>query len=102
MKGKEGSKSIDELPVTGFHWGLSTLAAMGIFLDGYDLNVIAFSVLLVSSYFKVSTTSVSYALLLASGLIGMAIGGVTLGGIADKIGRKTMFIINIILFIFFT
>jgi len=102
MEGNEGSRSIDELPVTGFHWGLSTLAAMGVFLDGYDLNVIAFSVLLVSSYFRISNTSVSYALLLSSGLIGMAIGGVTFGRVADRIGRKAMFVINIVLFIFFT
>lgn len=95
-------RSMDELPVKRFHWALSTLAAMGVFLDGYDLNVIAFSVLLISSYFKLPESSVSYALLLSSGLIGMAIGGVTFGKIADRIGRKAMFIIDILMFIIFT
>ncbi len=95
-------QSMDELPVRRFHWALSTLAAMGVFLDGYDLNVIAFSVLLISSYFKIPNTSTSYALLLSSGLIGMAIGGVTFGKISDRIGRKSMFVIDILLFIIFT
>ncbi len=92
---------MDEMPVRRFHWALSTLAAMGVFLDGYDLNVISFSVLLISSYFKLPGTSVSYALLLSSGLIGMALGGVTFGKIADRIGRKTMFVIDILMFIIF-
>ncbi|MEM0123743.1 MAG: MFS transporter [Conexivisphaerales archaeon] len=95
-------RSIDDVPVKRFHWALTTMAAMGVFLDGYDLNVIAFSVLLISSYFKLPTTGTLYALLLSSGLIGMAIGGVTFGRIADRIGRKSMFIIDIIMFIIFT
>ncbi|MGC8557685.1 MAG: MFS transporter [Nitrososphaeria archaeon] len=95
-------RSMDEIPIKRFHWALSTLAAMGVFLDGYDLNVIAFSVLLISSYFKLPSTSISYALLLSSGLIGMAIGGVTFGRIADRIGRKAMFVIDILMFIIFT
>ncbi|MGC8569338.1 MAG: MFS transporter, partial [Nitrososphaeria archaeon] len=88
--------------VTRAHWLISTLAAMGVFLDGYDLNVIAFSILLISSVYGIRTSSVYYPLLLSSGLIGMAIGGVLFGFFADRIGRKSMFVIDIAMFVVFT
>jgi len=88
--------------VRPLHWLISTLSAMGVFLDGYDLNVIAFSILIISSVYKISVSSPLYPLLLSSGLIGMAIGGVIFGSVADRIGRKSMFIIDIIMFVIFT
>ncbi len=76
---------------------------MGVFLDGYDLSVISFSIIPISLTFNFSpsTNSFLYGLILSSALIGMAIGGVTFGYLADKIGRKTMFIIDMIFFVVF-
>ncbi len=88
--------------IRGVHWLISTLAAMGVFLDGYDLNVIAFSILMIASVYRISGSSFLYPLLLSSGLIGMAIGGALFGSMADRIGRKSMFVIDIIMFVVFT
>jgi Arabinose efflux permease len=76
---------------------------MGVLIDGYDLSVIGFSVLLISKEFKVSASSnpLVYALILSSALIGMAVGGVTFGRLADRLGRKTMFTIDLLFFIVF-
>lgn len=97
------SEGLDSLPVRRFHWLLSSVGAMGVLIDGYDLSVISFSILLISSEFHFSAKSnpLLYGLVLASALIGMAIGGVSFGWLADKLGRKTMFVIDLIFFIVF-
>ncbi len=92
---------INDASISRRLWGLSTVAAMGVFLDGYDLNVIAFSVLLISSFYHIPKSSVTYSLLLASSLIGMAIGGALFGWLADRLGRRSMFIVDLVFFVLF-
>src|SRR5579875_1057497 len=96
--------SLDEAPLRRFHWVLSSLAAMGTFIDGYDLSVISFQALVISSvfHFSVKSNPLLYGLLLTSALIGMAIGGVSFGWLADRLGRKTMFLVDLLFFIVFT
>jgi MFS family permease len=96
--------TLDDSPVRSFHWVLSTLAAMGTFIDGYDLSVVSFQALVISSVFHFSAKSnpLLYGLLLTSALIGMAIGGVCFGWLADRLGRKTMFTVDLLFFIVFT
>ncbi|MDH2901488.1 MAG: MFS transporter [archaeon] len=97
------SFGLDDVPVRRFHWLLSSIGAMGVLIDGYDLSVIAFSVLLISSefHFTAKSSPLLYGLVLASALIGMAIGGVSFGWLADKLGRKTAFVIDLLFFIVF-
>ncbi len=94
---------MDQSSVVRYHWLLTTLGAMGVLIDGYDLSVISFTILLISPIFGISSTSSPflYGTVLASGLIGMAIGGITFGWLADKLGRKTMFVVDLILFVVF-
>ncbi|MDG6928564.1 MAG: MFS transporter [Nitrososphaerota archaeon] len=99
--GEAPSADLDRAPLKRYHWVLTTLGAMGVMMDGYDLSVIGFSVLLLSSDFHLSPTSGLYGLVLASGLIGMAMGGVTFGWLADRVGRKTMFVADMVLFVVF-
>ncbi|MEM0271935.1 MAG: MFS transporter [Thermoprotei archaeon] len=96
--------TLDDAPLARFHWVLSSLAAMGPFIDGYDLSVVSFQALVISSVFHFSAKSnpLLYGLLLTSALIGMAIGGVSFGWLADRLGRKTMFIVDLLFFIVFT
>jgi PHS family inorganic phosphate transporter-like MFS transporter len=101
MSGSEGAPSLDSANVSRFHWALSTLAGMGALIDGYDLSVVSFSVLLVSSQFGIKSGTLSYSLVLSSALIGMAIGGVLFGRLADRLGRRTMFMLNLVFFVVF-
>jgi len=96
--------TLDEAPLRRFHLVLSSLAAMGTFIDGYDLSVISFQALVISNVFHFSLKSnpLLYGLLLTSALIGMAIGGVSFGWLADRLGRKTMFLVDLLFFIVFT
>lgn len=83
---------------------MSTLAAMGPFVDGYDLNVVSFQSLVIGRVFHFTPQSnpLLYGLLLSSALIGMAVGGVSFGWLADRLGRKTMFVVDLLFFIVFT
>ncbi len=85
------------------HWLLSTIASMGVFLDGYDLSVISFSVILIAQTFKFTERSnpLIYGLVLSSALIGMALGGFSFGYFSDKVGRKAVFAIDLVFFIVF-
>ncbi len=87
--------------LTRRQWFIGTMGATGVLLDGYDLSVISFSALLISGVYHVPTSGLEYALLLSSALIGMAIGGVAFGRMADLLGRKTMFVVDLLMFVVF-
>lgn len=82
---------------------VATLGGMGVLLDGYDLSVIGFGVLLASAslHFSAKTHPLLYSLVLTSALIGMVIGGTVFGWLADKLGRKTMFTVDLLFFVVF-
>lgn len=73
------------------------LAAMGAFLDGYDLLIIG--VVLLSLIPQWNLSLVSTGVLTAISFLGMIIGGAVFGIVADKVGRRAVFIIDMFLFI---
>lgn len=73
------------------------LAAMGAFLDGYDLLIIGVVLLTLIPEWHLSLASTGA--LTASAFLGMIIGGAVFGVIADKIGRRFVFFIDMIIFI---
>ncbi len=82
-----------------------TLSAAGIFLDGYDLFIISVALIYIESQHWLSSNSnlaaVEIGLLNSSALAGMLVGALTIGRFADKIGRRSLYIIDLIFFIFF-
>lgn len=73
------------------------LAAMGAFLDGYDLLVIGIALLTLKGYFGLGAAQTGA--LTAAAFAGMAIGSFFFGSIADRLGRKPLFIADLILFV---
>lgn len=63
-------------------------------LDGYDVLAISFTSNQVSEEFSLSGTALG--LVMSAALLGMAIGALTLGPFADRIGRRNMTIIALI------
>ncbi|AZT96805.1 MFS transporter [Brevibacterium aurantiacum] len=63
-------------------------------LDGYDVLAISFTSNQVSEEFSLSGTALG--LVMSAALLGMAIGPLTLGPVADRIGRRNMTIIALI------
>lgn len=78
---------------------LLLLSSAGMFLDGYSLTVIAFAIILIDPYFRLS--ALASAIIIGSVIIGSIIGAVLIGKLGDLFGRKSVYIANMALFIVF-
>ena len=72
------------------------LAAMAIIVDGFDGQMIGYAIPLIMKEWGV--TRAAFSIAVASGLAGMAIGSLSAGVLADKLGRKPVLIASIFLF----
>lgn len=90
---------MDNMRMRPFHRKMEILASMGMFLDGYDLSVITMAILLMPIQLKFSKPE--YILVNVSAFAGMIVGAPLLGRLSDRIGRKKIFGIDLILFVVF-
>ncbi|WP_061950786.1 MFS transporter [Acidiplasma cupricumulans] len=75
------------------------LSSFGMYLDGYQLTVIAFAILLINEYIHLN--SFEYGLIIASVIIGAIIGTVIIGYTSDILGRRRIYLSTLIFFILF-
>ncbi len=68
------------------------IAFLGLFLSGYNNFMIAIALIELQPRFDLGP--VALGMILAATFMGMLVGGVTLGHLADKIGRRPAMIIN--------
>jgi putative MFS transporter len=73
------------------------LVALGEFVDGYDLLVMGAALLYLKPAFGLDTGE--QGLLAAITFIGAAVGVVVFGELADRLGRRLIFMLNLIFFI---
>ncbi len=102
-KGKESGGLIDQIEtgkMTRSHYRVLFLSGAGVFMDGYDLFVISVALPLIERYFH-STSALDVALISSGAILGAVIGAVTFGNLADKLGRKNLFVIDLIFFVVF-
>ncbi len=92
-------ETVEESSRRSFQYRIITLAGAGVFLDGYDLFIISVALILLKPYFALSTTQL--ALLSSSALIGAVIGPILFGNLADRLGRKRLFLIDLLFFVVF-
>ena len=69
-------------------WEVVVLCTAINMLDGYDVLVMSFAAAPVAADWQIDPASLG--LLLSAGLIGMAIGSIVLGSLADALGRKRL------------
>lgn len=74
---------------------ITFVAAMGAFLDGYDLQLIGGAFLFIKPLWHLTPSEVG--LIGSVGFLGMALGGIVFGRVTDKIGRRDSFIIDLII-----
>ncbi len=80
---------------------ITTLSAMGYFLDGYDLSVISVFTLVLTTYKIFSYNSFTLSFVSGSALLGAAVGSVLFGHYADRLGRRYLYIFDLLFFVVF-
>ena len=83
-----------------FHLALFIWCFIIILFDGYDLSVYGTALPLLMEQWNL--TSVEAGTMASYGLFGMMFGAIFFGILADRIGRKKVIIINVVLFSLFT
>lgn len=91
----EKTVSIEDAPLNSFHKKLAFYSSAAPFLDGYILSIIGVVMLQMSH--ALSLTSVQEGLIAASSLIGMFLGGFGGGVVTDKLGRKTLYLLVLVI-----
>lgn len=82
-----------------FQRKVTLLSAGGVFLDGFDLTIIAVAMPMIVGEWGLGAAEKS--VLTSSAIIGSFIGAVTLGNLTDRFGRKAMYIIDLLAFVLF-
>src|SRR4051812_39898973 len=87
---------LDALPVTRMHRKIVVAIGMGLFFEVYEIFVSSSIATALKTQYHLGGTTL--ALLMASSFLGMFIGAAVFGRIADRIGRRKAFLLNLIWF----
>jgi putative MFS transporter len=106
--GKSVQAHIDELPMwsdgthlksapmTGMQWLIWSLAAAGKFFEGFVVFMTGVALPLLSNEFNIGPAQ--HGIISAASLFGILVGAIGLGGLADRFGRKPMFVAEMVIF----
>ena len=87
---------LEALPVGRFHYKLLLVTGLGWLFDSMDTRLIAFILPVLAKEWGLAPGQMG--LIGSIGLIGMALGAVISGTVADRIGRKKVFTITVLLY----
>ena len=82
---------VDGRPVGRFQYGVAALCGLTVFLDGFDAQSIAFVAPSIAKDWHIPPTDLKWVF--AFGLIGLLIGALGFGLLADKVGRRRVIMI---------
>jgi len=91
---------IDRLPLSSIHRRLAFVLGIGTFFDLYDIFLGGLLGAVLAQPFHLNT--VQTALIISSGFIGMFVGAIVLGVISDYIGRRAMYMVNLLIYSLFS
>ncbi|PSR32873.1 MAG: MFS transporter [Sulfobacillus benefaciens] len=91
--------ALDNAKLSRTHWKVWFLSAMGVFLDGFDLFIIGVALPLIGHSMGVSKSWIG--LVGAAAPLGAMVGAFTLGRYTDKLGRKAMYLFDLLFFVIF-
>lgn len=90
------SERLDALPFTPKHGRLLGTAGIGWALDAMDVGLISFVIAALAQQWALTTTETSW--IASVGFVGMAIGATVGGLLADRIGRRSVFALTLIVY----
>ncbi|GER85528.1 MFS transporter [Thermogemmatispora aurantia] len=91
---------IDRLPLSSLHRWLSFVLGIGTFFDLYDIFLGGLLGAVLTPLFHLSTFET--ALIIGSGFFGMFVGAIVLGVVSDYIGRRSMYMIDLLIYSLFS
>jgi MFS transporter, putative metabolite:H+ symporter len=91
---------LDRLPITRAHRAIVLIAGIGTFFDLFDIFLAGVLGTVLTDRFHLDR--VSLPLVLASGFLGMFLGALVLGAMADQLGRRRAFLYNLAIYSTFT
>ena len=91
--------AVSGVPLTAMQWRIWWLASAGKFFEGLVVFMTGVALPLIALEFNLGATQMG--MVGAASLFGILIGASALGGLADRYGRRTMFIVEMALFVVF-
>ncbi|MDF2791934.1 MAG: metabolite transporter [Neobacillus sp.] len=91
------TRTLEELPLSKFHYQMFFYTGGGAFIDGYIIGIIAVALSILQPQFDMSLVEASF--LGIATLVGMFFGGLGGGYLTDLIGRKKMYILDLLIFV---
>ncbi|WP_262702477.1 MULTISPECIES: sugar porter family MFS transporter [Streptomyces] len=88
---------LDEAPVNSFHKRIVLVAMGGPFCDGYLLGIIAVALPQLTT--RLGLDTIGSGLVAASALLGVFLGGLIFGPVTDRVGRRLMYVLNLVVFV---
>lgn len=88
---------LDDGPLTRRQLFIISVASLGLFLDGYNLLVLAGALLVVIPTYHL--TPIQIGLVTGMAFFGMIVGSLVAGPLTDRLGRRPVFIADMMLFI---
>ncbi len=79
-------EEVGSAPIGKFHWTFGILIGFVMLFDGYDLFNAAYVIPLVAKTWKPDPTTIG--IMLSSGIVGLSLGSVLQGLLADRFGRR--------------
>lgn len=77
---------IEGAPISSFHWKLGILIGIIMFFDGYELFNAAYAIPLILKSWRPAPSQIG--MMLSSGIVGLSIGSLLQGVLADRFGRR--------------
>lgn len=96
----EAFRHLDSPELRAFHRRVTVLSAAGMFLDGYDITVIAVALPVLTKQWNITSSFLTGALA-SSAIVGMLVGALVFGRLTDRLGRKKMYLIDLLGFVLF-
>ncbi len=89
-------KRMEEMPLSRFHWRLLLLTGFGWLFDAMDTGLVSFVMPLIAKEWRLTSQELGW--IGSVGLLGMAIGAIIAGWAADRLGRRKLFMITLVVY----
>jgi putative MFS transporter len=94
------AERLNRLPIVRTHRRATLIVGIGAFFDLFDIFLAGVLSTVLTRQFLL--TPVQLQVVLASGFLGMFVGAAGLGAFADRFGRRTAFLVNLLVYSLFT